>query len=111
MLDQNDPTLAALWANDLDELDLEIARMALLCQVKVLEPGVIDRVLKKDASVCGTANSLAFEKLHNLLMVHFKMREKLVGAVGQAQTALIEAHVIERLRKPFGDLVGKWPPA
>jgi hypothetical protein len=110
MPDENDEALAALWAADLDELDLEIARMALLCQVKVLEPGVIERVWKKDASVCGTANPRAFEKLHNLLMMHFKMRDKLVHGLGQAQTALIEAHIIERLRKPFGDLVGKWPP-
>jgi len=107
---KNDDLLIAWWAKNLEELDLEIARMALLCQVQVLEPGVIERVWKKDASVCGTANPLAFEKLHNLLMMHFKLREKSVGAVGQAQTAQIEAHVIERLRKPFGDLVGKWPP-
>ncbi|MFO1324496.1 MAG: hypothetical protein U1F15_10555 [Burkholderiales bacterium] len=103
--------MIAYWTKNLDELDREIARMALLCQVKVLEPGVIERVWKRDASVCGTHNPLAFEKLHDLLMMHFDMRKKLVGAVGQAQTAQIEAHVIERLRKPFGDLVGKWPPA
>ena len=103
--------LLAWWTKNLDELDYEIARMALLCQVKVLEPGVIERVLHKDASVCGTPNPVAFEKLHNLLMMHFKMREKSVDAVGQVETAQIEAHIIERLRKPFGDLVGKWPPA
>ncbi len=110
MPSENDNSLLPLWTEDLDELDLEIARMALLCQVKVLEPGAIERVWKKDASVCGTHNPIAFQKLHDLLMMHFKMREKLVDAVGQAKTALIEAHVIERLRKPFGDLVGKWPP-
>ena len=111
MTDQQNDLLLALEAKNLDELDYEIARMALLCQVKVLEPGVIERVLKKDASVCGTQNPVAFAKLHNLLMMHFAMREKSVDAVGEARTAEIEAYVIERLRKPFGDLVGKWPPA
>ena len=111
MTDQRDELLIAWWEKNLDELDHEIARMALLCQVKVLEPGVIERVLKNDASVCGTHDALAFEKLRNLLMMHFKIREKSVDAVGQALTAQIEAHIIERLRKPFGDLVGKWPPA
>ena len=43
---KDDEVLAALWAKDLDELDLEIARMALLCKVQVLEPGVIERVWK-----------------------------------------------------------------
>ena len=111
MTDQHDESLTAWWYKNLDELDYEIARMALLCQVKVLEPGVIERVWKKDASVCGTANPVAFQKLHDLLMMHFRIREKTVEAVGPAQTAQIEAHIIERLRKPFGDLVGKWPPA
>ena len=98
------------WIKNLDELDLEIARMALLCQVKVLEPGVIERVWKKDASVCGVENPVAFAKLHDLLMMHFATRRKAADAVGQLETAEIEAHIIERLRKPFGDLVGKWPP-
>ena len=111
MTDQQNDLLLAWWAKDLDELDYQIARMALLCQVKVLEPGVIERVLKKDVSVCATENPVAFAKLHNLLMMHFAMREKSVDAVGEARTAAIEAYVIERLRKPFGDLVGKWPPA
>ena len=111
MAAQGNDLLIAWWEKNLDELDYEIARQALLCQVKVLEPGVIERVLKKDASVCGTDNPVAFDKLHNLLLMYFKMREKLVDAVGQVQTAQIEAHIIERLRKPFGDLVGKWPPA
>jgi hypothetical protein len=110
MSDQGNDLLIAWWTKNLDELDYEIARQALLCQVKVLEPGVIERVLKKDGSVCGTQNPVAFAKLHNLLMMHFAMRERSVEAVGQAQTAQIEAYVIERLRKPFGDLVGKWPP-
>ena len=44
-------------------------------------------------------------------MMHFAMREQAIGAVGQVQTQQIEAYIIERLRKPFGDLVGKWPPS
>lgn len=111
MTDRRGNFPAEWWLENLEQLDLEIARMALLCQVKVLEPGVIERVWKRDASVCGTDNPLAFQKLHNLLIMHFDMRKKLVDAVGQTQTAQIETYVIERLRKPFGDLVGKWPPA
>jgi hypothetical protein len=88
----------------------QVARMALLCQVKVLDHGVIERVLKRDASVCGAHNPVAFGKLHDLLMMHFAIREKAVGELGQVQTQQIEADIVERLRKPFGDLVGKWPP-
>jgi hypothetical protein len=100
----------ALWAENLDELDREIARLALVCQVRILDPGVMLRVLQKDASVCGTDNPLAFTKLHELLMVHLALRERSVEALGQAKTMAIENYVVERLKKTFPDL-GEWPPA
>jgi hypothetical protein len=111
MSDQRDPVYRALWTEDLEEIDREIARLAVLCQARVLEPGVIARVLKNDASVCGTENAVAFRKLHDLLMLHLAIREKAVDSFGQAQVAAIEDYVIERLRKSFPDLPGRWPPA
>jgi hypothetical protein len=107
---QNDMEIA-WWAKNIDELDREIARLCLLCQVRILDPGIIERVLNKDASVCGASNPVAFEKLHNMLMFYFANRNRAVEAVGQAQTATIEAHVVEQLRSRFTDLLGTWPPA
>jgi len=98
------------WAENLEELDAEIARLALLFQVRILDPGVIARVLHRDASVCGTDNPIAFAKLRDMLMLHLAIRERSADAVGQAQTAAIEDYVIERLRKSFPEL-GRWPPA
>ena len=106
-----DPVYRVLWTEDLEEVDREIAKLAVLCQVRVLEPGVIGRVLKNDASVCGTANPVAFRKLHDLLMLHLAIREKAVESFGQAQTAAMEDYIIERLRKSFPDLPGRWPPS
>ena len=111
MSDPKDPVYRTLWAEDLEEVDREIARLAVLCQVRVLEPGVIGRVLKNDASVCGTTNPMAFRKLHDLLMLHLAIREKAADSFGQAQTAALEDYVIERLRKSYPDLTGAWPPA
>jgi len=99
----------ALWAEDLEEVDREIARLVHICQVSIFQPGVIGRVLKNDASVCGTENPIAFRKLHELLMLHFAIREKSVDSFGQAQATAIENYVIERLRKSFPDLPGGWP--
>ena len=53
---------------------------------------------------------LAFKKLHDMLMLHFAIRQKAADAVGQAQTAEIERYVIERLKKAFPDLRTDWPP-
>ena len=107
----DDSVYRMLWTEGLEEVDREIVRLALLCQVRILEPGVIARVLKNDASVCGTSNPAAFRKLRDLLMVHLAIREKAVDSFGQAQAAAMEDYVVERLRKSFPDLAGKWPPA
>jgi hypothetical protein len=111
MTEQHNDLQMAWWAKNIDELDREIARLCLLCQVRILDHGIIERVLKKDASVCGTSNPVAFEKLHNMLMLYFANRQKSVDAVGQLETAQIEAHVVEELRSRFADVLGTWPPA
>ena len=111
MTDSKDPVYRMLWAEDLEEVDREIARLAILCQVQILEPDVMRRVLQKDASVCGTQNPVAFAKLHDVLMLHLAIRQKSADSFGQAQTAAIEDYIIERLRKSFPDLAGRWPPA
>jgi len=110
MTDSKDPVYRVLWTENLEEVDREIARLATICQVRILEPEVVRRVLQRDASVCGTQNPAGFAKLHDLLMLHLAIREKSADSFGQAQAAAIEDYVIERLRKSFPDLPGRWPP-
>ena len=107
-----DPDLLqiAWWAKNLDELDREIAKLVSLCQVKILDSGVVERVLHNDASVCGTSNPAVFAKLHNLLVMHFLIRKRSVEELGQVQTTQIERDVIERLKKAYGQL-GEGLPA
>ena len=47
----------------------------------------------------------------DLLLLHFAIRQKSVDSFGHAQTAAMEDYIIERLRKSFPDLSGRWPPA
>ena len=108
MTTQPDRLQIAWWAKNLDELDREIARLALLCKVRILDPGVIERILHNDASVCDAANPVAFAKLHNMLLMHFLIRKRSVEELGQAQTTAIERDVIQRLKKAYGD-VGDGP--
>jgi hypothetical protein len=104
---ENDEFLVAWWAKNLDELDREVARLSLLCRVRILDPGVIERVLHKDASVCGTDNPGPFAKLHDMVMMHYILHKKSVEAIGQLETAAIEAHVIEQLKKRFAESIPK----
>jgi len=109
MTTEPDHLQIAWWAKNLDELDREVARLALICKVKILDSSVVERVLHNDASVCGTANPVAFAKLHNLLVMHFLIRKRSVEELGQTHTTAIERDVIERLTKSFGDLVDGRP--
>jgi len=93
------------WADNLHALDSEIARLALLCQVRILAPGAVERVLNRDTSVCGRDNAIAFAKLRDMLMLHFAIWERSAGSIGELQTARVEAYVIDRLKKRYADLL------
>jgi hypothetical protein len=67
-------------------------------------------VLRKDRSVCGTDNLVAFAKLQRLLVMYFAMRQKLGERLGEVQAAAIERYVVDRLRCAFPDLGSSWPP-
>jgi hypothetical protein len=109
MSDQHDSVRIVGWARSLEELDREIGRLAMLCRVRIFEPGVIDRVLANDRSVCGDDNAMAFVKLRNLLMMHFAVHGKRAAEVGEAETAAIERYVLERLRTSMPELLADLP--
>ncbi len=106
MTEQPTDMRALWWAKNLDEVDAEVARLAVICEVRILDPGVIERVLHGDASVCGTKNDLAFDKLRNLMMMHYKIRDRAVGVLGEAQTAELVKQIVERLKKRIGTPLG-----
>ena len=110
MSSRPDRFAGARWAQSFAELDLEIARLALLCQVRLLDAGVIRRVLQRDASVCAAPNAPTFAKLHDMLILYFVVREKAVADLGELATAAVEAQAAERLGRVFPGL-GRWPPA
>jgi hypothetical protein len=97
----------AEWMQSLDEIDREIVRLALLCGASILAPGIIERVLRRDSSVCATDNPVAFEKLRGMLTMHFGLWEKAAEELGPAQTSQIEQSVIERLKSLHPELAGR----
>ena len=99
------------WYKHFDEIDREIARAAVSCKVALLDPGVIERVIKNDTSVCGAQNERAFTKLRSLLMMHYSARDRAVVALGEAQTLNIIGDIVARLRERLGDKLGTPPPA
>jgi hypothetical protein len=105
---RNDAYRIGWWEQNLETLDREVARLAMLCGVKI-EPSAIDRVMQGDDSVCGVNNPKAFRKLHDMVLMHFAVWQKSAHALGQQRAAAIEAYVIERLKKSFPDIATNWP--
>ena len=101
---------APYYSHTLSEVDREVARLASICNVRLLDPGVVERVLGNDAGVCGTTNALAFEKLRNVLMMHYAVRSRAAESIGQAGTDVLVMQIVEELKKKFGDRLGG-PPA
>ena len=94
------------WGKNLDDVDREVARLASICKVRLLDPGVIQRVLDKDATVCGTSNPAAFDKLRQALMMHYHVRNKAVGAIGEAATQDVINEIVANIRKRLGNQLG-----
>jgi hypothetical protein len=94
------------WGHQLDAVLEEIARYAWICEVKLLNPGVIEAVLHNDDSVCGSHNAPAFKKLRDLLMMGFVVREKAFDKLGAAQADAMIGAIRERLLARFGDKLG-----
>lgn len=91
----------------LEEIDREIARLALLCQARILHPGVIERVLQNDTSVCEADNPAAFAKLRGLLFMHFGLWQKSAMEHGPARASLIEQFAIGQTTKSLPGLAAR----
>ncbi len=104
--------LGAVWySGSLGEVDRELMRLASICNVRLLDPGVLERVLANDATVCGTTNQLAFDKMRTLLMMHYAIRTRAVDSIGEVGANAVVMNIIDELRKKFGDRLGGSPPA
>lgn len=71
----------------------ELSKLAIACDIKMFEPGVAERILKDDDSVCGRKNPEAFQQMRKHLMVLFPLRKRAVDEIGAAETKQIMAQV------------------
>ena len=108
LYERQDPAISAPAGGrkNLEDVDREVARLATLCKVRLLDAGVIERVLNNDESVCGTSNKAAFDKLRSASMMHYHVRGKAVGAIGEAATAEVIAEIVANIRKRLGKQLG-----
>jgi hypothetical protein len=90
------------WGHQLDALITEIVRDASICQVKLLDPGVVDAVLRDNASVCGHDNPAVFKKLREALMMTFVVRGKAFDSLGPVEADALIQEISAKLRARLG---------
>ena len=100
----SDEIRSKFWGRQMGDLMAEMARQAIICKVSLLDAGVIDAVLRNDASVCGTDNPLAFKKLRDAMMMGFVVRDKSVNALGAAETEALVTAIREAIKEYLGKL-------
>src|SRR6476620_6581146 len=94
------------WGRQMDDVMSEIARQATICKVRLLDPGVIDAVIRNDESVCGTSNPLSFKKLRNAMLMGFVVKGKSVEALGPVETEGLITAIRERIKAHLGNQLG-----
>ena len=93
------------WSRHLKGIADELLHLAVACDLRLRDPGVIERVLKGDDTVCGRKNEIGFRKLRALLMATFDSLGKAIDRIGPAETKKITDAIaghVEARRKAGG---------
>ena len=90
----------------LSRVDEEIARLGFLCGIKMLNPGVIERVIAGDETVCARSSRKAFRQLRALVKMHYAPTDDSLLALGLEESTKIPDSIRARLRARY-DLGGK----
>ena len=74
------------WGRQIDQLAHEYSRLAIACDIELGKPGLAERILKGDESVCGRKNPEAFRQLRMHLMALFNVEGRAIERVGAKDT-------------------------
>jgi len=94
------------WERHFEGIADELLHLAIACDRRLRDPGVIERILRNDASVCGRKNERSFHNMRNLLVAYYNSIGKSVDRIGQEETKKIIDFLIERNKKLM-DAAGK----
>ena len=106
MTDKTPTAQEAFIARQFEDIDRELARLAVICRVDLLDRANIERVIRNDASTCGAQKPLALEKLRELLMMHYATRTRAAAQIGEVETQAIINSVVAKIAERFGSIGG-----
>jgi hypothetical protein len=85
------------WQRHLDSIADELLRLSIACDVRLRDPGVVERIIKDDDTVCGSKNPIGFRKLRALVMATFDSLNKAVDRLGPDEVKAITDAIAERV--------------
>ncbi len=95
--------IAKDWiSHQFDDLGVEMIRAAKLCDITLQQPGVVERIIANDATVCGRDNPQQFTKLRGLLMLALHLQDLSFERLGPKETMEIADQVRARIRRHLG---------
>jgi hypothetical protein len=97
--------LAAEYRRQLQDIDLEIVREALLCGAPADRREVLIHILENDPSDCRERNPAAFARLRAAVTMHMEIRHKAEQDLGRAATQAIVDEIVAKLKQRVG---GAW---
>ena len=86
------------WGRQIDAIVGELSRLAVACDVDILDPNIAQKALRGDESVCKRKNPAAFKRGHELLMLLFTVSGKSMDRVGDADFAALAGPVLDKIR-------------
>jgi hypothetical protein len=86
------------WGRQIDAIVGELSRLAVACDIDILDPNVALQCLRGDESVCKRKNPAAFKRIHELLMLLFTVSGKSMDRMGDADFAALAGPVLDKIR-------------
>lgn len=74
------------WGRQIDSIARELSRLAIACDIELGKPGLAERILKNDESVCGRKNPKAFRQIRQHLMALFSVEVGAIERLGPKDT-------------------------
>ena len=91
----------------LKELDLEIVRLAIICKIRLLDPGIAERVLANDTSLCDIQHcNNAFRTLRGLLLMHYNELNAINAEADPQTMRVVAQNVRDALKGVIGGQLG-----
>jgi len=76
----------AYWGRQIDGLAKELSMLAIVCDIDLGKPGLAERILHNDETICGKSNPKAFMQLRQHLMALFNLEGRAIERIGPEDT-------------------------